>query len=225
MLDLQNVAKTYRKGDGTIHAVRPLSCHIDPGELVVIDGPSGSGKSTLLMMIGGMLPPDEGSVCHRGADIYALTPLRRNRFRKREVGFVFQRFFLVPYLTVLDNIAMPLALQGRGAGAADRARAAAERLQIDHRLKHRPEELSVGEQQRVAVARGLVGDQELVLADEPSGNLDAGNIAIIAGCLAEESRKGRTIVVATHDEALWQIAGRRLHLEQGRLSSVPAQGI
>ena len=217
MLDVCEVSKTYRKGGQLIRAVEGVSCRVDEGELVVLHGPSGSGKSTLLLMIGGMLPPDSGSIRYQSDDVYRWPPRRRNAYRKHTIGFVFQRFFLVPYLTVFDNIRVPLALQGERGDATRAVRELAERLRIENRLGHRPAELSVGEQQRAALARALVGGQKLILADEPTGNLDAGNIEIIAECLRDESRRGRAILLATHSRSLIEIGTKRFRLESGRL--------
>ena len=216
MLEVRDVTKAYRKRGQTIMAADGLSLQAQEGDFVVVHGPSGSGKSTLLLILGGMLPPDGGCVAYEGEDIYAWPSARRNHYRRATVGFVFQRFFLVPYLTVLDNIRVPLALQGRARGSGDAIRALAERLRIGDRLAHRPAELSVGEQQRAAVARALVGDQKLILADEPTGNLDAANIEIIADCLREESRRGRTIVLVTHSPSLIDLGTKSLRIERGR---------
>jgi len=222
MLEVRDVTKTYRVAGRVIHAADGLACTADEGDMVVIHGPSGSGKSTLLLMMGGMLPPDGGAVLYDGSDVYQWSSWKRNRYRKRTVGFVFQRFFLVPYLSVHDNIRVPLALQGRRDGSAavlDLAR----RLRIEDRLAHRPAELSVGEQQRAAVARALVGGQKLVLADEPTGNLDADNIEIIAQCLADEARRGRAVVVVTHNQSLLDRGTKVLHIEQGRIAAADAE--
>jgi len=222
MIDVREVTKTYRKGGAEIRAADGLSLRAGPGDLIVIHGPSGSGKSTLLLMIGGMLPPDAGAVLSGADDIYGWSAARRNRYRKHTVGFMFQRFFLMPYLTVFDNIRIPLALQRRPGDHTEAIREVADRLRIADRLAHRPAELSVGEQQRVALARALVGDKALILLDEPTGNLDVENIEIIAECLAEEGRRGRTIVVATHDRQLLDIATASLRIERGRIA--PADG-
>ena len=218
MLEVRDVTKVYRKDGRVIRAADGLSCTAAEGDLVVIHGPSGSGKSTLLLMMGGMLPPDGGAVLYDSDDVYGWSSSRRNRYRKRTVGFVFQRFFLVPYLSVLDNIRIPLALQGLRGDAAAAVRDLAGRLRIEDRLAHRPAELSMGEQQRAAVARALVGGQKLVLADEPTGNLDADNIEIIGQCLADEARRGRAIVLVTHNPSLLEIGTKILHIERGRIA-------
>ena len=216
MIEVREVSKTYRKGAQIIRAVDRVSCTVGQGELVVIHGPSGSGKSTLLLMIGGMLPPDSGTIRYQSDDIYQWPPRRRNEYRKHTVGFVFQRFFLVPYLTVFDNIRIPLVLQGNRGNHRRAVEELAERLHIEHRLGHRPAELSAGEQQRAALARALVGGQRLILADEPTGNLDAENVQTIAECLREESRRGRAILVVTHNNALISIGTKHLRLDNGR---------
>jgi len=224
MIEVREATKTYWKGGEEIRAADALSLRADEGDLLVVHGPSGSGKSTLLLMIGGMLPPDAGAVVHDGEDIYRWSAGRRNRFRKHAVGFVFQRFFLVPYLTVYDNVRVPLALQGSRRDDREVIGLLAERLRIAHRLGHKPAELSVGEQQRAALARALAGEQKLILADEPTGNLDVENIEIIAECLAEESRRGRTLVVATHDRQLLDIATGSLRIERGRIAAPAGSG-
>jgi len=217
VIEVCDVSKSYRKGSQLIRAVDGVSCRVDEGELVVLHGPSGSGKTTLLLMAGGMLPPDSGSIRYESNDVYRWPSRRRNLYRKHTVGFVFQRFFLMPYLTVFDNIRVPLVFQGQRDDHASMIRDMAERLRIEHRLGHRPAELSVGEQQRAAVARALVGEQNLILADEPTGNLDAANIEIVAECLREESRRGRAILLVTHSKSLIEMGTRRLHIENGRL--------
>ena len=224
MLDVRHVTKTYRKDGQIVRAADDLSFRLSEGDLAVIHGPSGSGKSTLLLIAGGMLAPDAGSVLYESDDIYRWPARRRNAYRRQAVGFVFQRFFLVPYLTVADNIRMPWVLQGTRSGWEDALRDVATRLRIGHRLGHRPAELSAGEQQRAAVARALAGGQKLILADEPTGNLDPENAQIIADCLREESRRGRIVLLVTHNPALTGIGSESLRLEQGRIvDSHPAK--
>ena len=217
MLSARNVTKTYRKQGREIHAVHDVSVEIEPGDFVVVHGPSGSGKSTLLLLLGGMLPPDAGEVLFRSDNVYGWSSGQRNRFRKQTVGFVFQRYFLVPYLSVLDNIRLPLAIQGEKTEQTDDVLELARRLRIENRLDHRPGELSAGEQQRAALARAMVGGKRLILADEPTGNLDARNAEIMADCLVEECKRGRTILLVTHDRSLLGIGTRELRLVDGRL--------
>ena len=217
MLTVKNVSKTYRKNGQVIRAADGLSCEVAAGDFMVVHGPSGSGKSTLLLMMGGMLPPDEGEVFFEQENVYGWSSLRRNQFRKTKVGFVFQRFFLLSYLTVYDNIRLPLKLQGKGAGAEKVIVDLAERLRIGERLNHRPGELSVGEQQRVAVARSLAAGQQLILADEPTGNLDAENIEIVTDCLQEQCRQGRSVVLVTHNQSLLSSGNQNLYIKDGRV--------
>jgi len=212
---IRDLTKTYAKRGRTVTALASLTFQVERGDFWVVYGPSGSGKSTLLLALGGMLRPTSGLVAYENSDIYKRSSLWRNRFRKFHVGFVFQRFFLVPYLTVMDNIRMPLRLRGSAGNAAARAAALAERFRIEDRLMHKPPELSVGEQQRVAMARALICDPDVILADEPTGNLDGANAGILADCLREENRKGRTILLVTHDESLLDTGTRKLSLTKG----------
>jgi putative ABC transport system ATP-binding protein len=217
MLDVQQATKTYRRGGQEVQAAHQVSLQADEGDLVVIRGPSGSGKTTLLLMIGGMLRPDRGIVLVGGHDIYRGGRAKRNRYRRQTVGFVFQRFYLIPYLSVYDNIRLPLGLAGRRRDAKEAVEDVARRLGLDDRLRHTPDQLSAGEQQRAALARALAAGQRLILADEPTGNLDEENARTIAACLVEESRRGRTIIVATHDQALLNIGTKQCRMERGAL--------
>jgi len=212
MVELSSVTKTYRKGDAPVRILGGLSRTIADGEFLVVYGPSGSGKSTLLLILGGMLRPSAGTVSYKGEDIYRWSTSRRNAYRKYTVGFMFQNFLLLPYLSVFDNICIPLSLRGDHSGVDAKITAIAKRFNIEHRLLHRPTELSIGEQQRVALARALIGGPEIILADEPTGNLDAANTGIIADCLREEHRRGRTVVLVTHDPSLMDIGTSKLSL-------------
>ena len=226
MLSVSDIRKVYASADGTVRALDGVSCAIDGGDFMIVHGPSGSGKSTLLLALGGMLPPDDGEVRFSGESVYGWSALRRNVYRQTTVAFVFQRFHLFPYLSVLDNIMLPETLRRDPDRCASVAAVTelAERLQIAHRLRHRPGQLSVGEQQRVAVARALLGDRQVVLADEPTGNLDDLNAAIIADCLVQEAGRGRAVVVATHDTSLLKLGTRSLRLVDGRPAAAPQPG-
>ncbi len=215
MLTLQEVTKLYQKDGQTIRAVDQLSWQVPPGALAVVHGKSGSGKSTLLMMIGGMLNPTRGRITFHDRDLYALSRAARNRFRKESVGFVFQRFHLLPYFTIAQNIGLALAMKHVPDGP-DRIRRLAAQLDLTDRLNHYPDELSVGQQQRVAVARALVGEPDLVLADEPTGNLDRENAALILDQLRSVAAAGKIVIAATHDDRLLAHATHRLHLTEGR---------
>jgi putative ABC transport system ATP-binding protein len=219
MLRIEGACKRYGRRGATVNAADEASLDLQPGDFAVVHGPSGSGKSTLLLMAGGMLQPDSGRILFGETDIYRWTSGKRNRYRRQAVGFVFQRFHLLPYITVFDNIRMALALQGRG---HDRTaiEEIAERLGIAERLKHRPAELSVGEQQRTAIARAIIGDKRVILADEPTGNLDEENVKLVADVLKAESDSGRIVVLVTHNPLLRGLGNRSFRLERGRLSPV-----
>jgi putative ABC transport system ATP-binding protein len=217
MIEVRGLAKVYSNGGTTIRAIDQVSFSVSEEDFVVAHGPSGSGKSTLLLTLGGMLRPSCGTICYRGRDIYALSATRRNEYRKHTVGFIFQKFFLIPYLTALDNIRLPLALRRHCDDAGQTIVALSERLGIADRLNHRPAELSAGEQQRVAMARTLAGGPRIILADEPTGNLDQDNADILAECLKEEHRRGRVVILVTHNRGLLDLGNRRLHIDSGRI--------
>jgi len=217
MLRIESACKSYERRGTTVRAADQASLDLQPGDFAVIHGPSGSGKSTLLLMAGGMLSPDSGKVVFDETDIYRSTAGKRNRYRRKMVGFIFQRFHLLPYITVFDNIRMALALQGRGQDR-EAIEEIAQHLAIAGRLGHRPAELSVGEQQRAAIARALVGDKRLILADEPTGNLDEENVELVADVLKKETDSGRIVVLVTHNPLLRDMGNRGFRLERGRLS-------
>ncbi len=221
MLQARSLSKTYsKKAAGrvtTVQALREVDLGFERGEHVVVHGASGSGKSTLLLMLGGMLSPTAGTVSYDGQDIYTQSTRQRNHYRRTVIGFIFQKFYLLPYLSVHDNIRLPLALQGNALAACDRVVEIAERLGVAERLAHKPSELSVGEQQRVAMARTLVARPSIILADEPTGNLDSTNANILATCLEEERGRGCAVILATHDDALMLRAERRVEIQAGRV--------
>ena len=194
---IQDLAKYYSRGGDRVAAVDGISIEVPPKRFEVLRGPSGSGKSTLLLAAGGLLHPDGGQVIVCGEDLYAMSPGKRAAFRGHNIGFVFQQFHLVPYLTVLENAKMPgLALNIDNLD--DRAAQLLARFRLGHRLKHFPSELSTGERQRVALARALIADPGVLLADEPTGNLDMENEQIIVDCLREYVEKGGAVLMATH---------------------------
>ena len=217
MIEINNITKTFLKSGKKIIAVNDLSWQAEPGTFSVVYGKSGSGKSTLLMMIGGMMTPTDGKIIVQGRDLYALSRSSRNAFRKRSVGFIFQKFLLLPYFTVYDNIALPLVMT-KTEDAREKVLAIAETLDLGDRLDHYPAELSIGQQQRVAMARALVKDPDLVLADEPTGNLDRENGNIIVERLMATAAAGKTVIAVTHDEHLLERAHHRLHIVDGRRS-------
>ncbi len=215
MIKLESVSKVYSKGTEEVRALDDVSLAVAPGEFVAVRGPSGCGKSTLLLTVGGMIRPTQGRVLLDGHDLYALSLRARAHLRADRIGFVFQMFHLVPYLNALDNVLLP-AMAGMQAGRSD-AIALLDRLQLRGRLHHRPAELSTGERQRVALARALVKRPSIILADEPTGNLDPENATEVMSYLAEFHRDGGTVLVVSHDALAEQHADRTVHLEAGRL--------
>jgi len=216
LIQLTTVTKTYRGRRGTVTALDRVDIAVDEGEFLTIKGPSGSGKSTLLLTVGGMIRPSEGRVVVGDADLYSLSSQGRARFRAQSIGFVFQMFHLVPYLSVLENVLLPTRLLSRSS-ARDEATALLTRFGMADRLTHRPGELSTGERQRTAMARALVNKPRLLLADEPTGNLDPENAARVFGYLTEFHRAGGTVIVVSHDPACEQYATRTIHLRGGAL--------
>jgi putative ABC transport system ATP-binding protein len=216
VIRLEQVSKTYRGRRGPVRALDAVDLQIAPGEFVAVRGPSGSGKSTLLLTIAGMIRPTAGIVTVGTKDLYALGGQGRSRFRARHIGFIFQMFHLVPYLSVLENVLLPSGLVRTG-DARTRALELLERFGLQERLDHRPAELSTGERQRTAIARALINDPWLLLADEPTGNLDTDSGAEVMACLSEAHRAGKTVVVVTHDPVVDTHAGRVVLLRAGRL--------
>jgi ABC-type lipoprotein export system ATPase subunit len=215
MIELQEVSKVYRGPEGEVRALDGLTARVEAGEFVAIRGPSGCGKSTLLMAVAGMAHPTSGRVRLEGEDIYAVPAARRARLRAEKIGFVFQMFHLIPYLTVRENVLAPcLAGHRRSPGEVQ---AVLERLRLTDRLAHRPAQLSTGERQRVALARALLTRPKLILADEPIGNLDPDNGVQVMEFLAEYHRDGGTVLLVTHEDQAAAYAQRTLVLERGRV--------
>ena len=214
MIHFDNVSKTYRTADGPVHALSNVSLDVDPGEFVAVRGPSGCGKSTLLMIAGGLATPTAGRVVVAGVELPSVSASARARFRAEQIGFVFQMFHLLPYLTVLENVAAA-ALPDGEADSRGRAVELLERFQLADRLKHRPAELSTGERQRVAIARAMVNRPRLILADEPTGNLDPASAADVLELLAEFHGAGGTVLLVTHQESAAECAQRTVRLRRG----------
>jgi len=211
--------KTYRLGQVDVQALRGVDAQIAAGEYVAITGPSGSGKSTLMHILGCLDSPTSGTYQLDGEDVAALSGKRLAQVRNRKVGFVFQTFNLMPRLTVEENVALPLKYRGGVARAERRARARQllERLGMGHRIGHRPDELSGGERQRVAIARALVGTPAILMADEPTGNLDSRSGAEVLATFAELHRAGHTIVLVTHDAGVAARAQRVIQMSDGQV--------
>jgi ABC-type lipoprotein export system ATPase subunit len=218
MLDISSLTKTYRNGAGTVHALGGIDLKIEQGDFVVVHGASGSGKTTLLHTLGGMLRPTSGTVSFRDEDVYAWSARRRNHYRKRRVGFVFQKLFLMHYLTAYDNIRLALAAGRYSGNHRERIHDLVTRFGLAERLHHRPSQLSVGEQQRIAAARAIAAEPDLILADEPTGNLDRGNTDAFAEFLTEENERGLTIVLVTHSEHLLDLGNRSIELTSGQIA-------
>ena len=217
LIALRGVTKLHRKGHETIRALDGIDLDVAEKGLVAIVGASGSGKSSLLHVIGAMDRPSSGQLRVAGEDLNALPEAGLTRFRRQTVGFVFQAFNLIPNLTALENVMLPMEFNGVPASERrGRGGARLERVGLAKRLGHRPRELSGGEQQRVAIARALANDPPLVLADEPTGNLDSKTGQLIYELLKEIARE-RTVMVVTHAEVLSQMADRIVHITDGRL--------
>ena len=219
MVEAAGLERDYPSGDGVLHALRGVGLTVARGELVAIRGRSGSGKTTLLNLLGGLDRPTAGTYRLAGTPVAELSDDGLAKLRSRTIGFVFQSYNLLPRTSALDNVATPLLYQGVGRRERTaRATAALERLGLGDRLDHEPTELSGGQQQRVAVARAIVTNPALILADEPTGNLDTAAGQEVLGLLRELHRAGRTIVLITHDADVAVAATRQVHLRDGRVT-------
>jgi len=220
LITLDRVSRVYRMGPVDVPALADVSLEIGTGEFVAIVGPSGSGKSTMMNILGCLDRPTHGAYHLAGAPVAELDDDSLARLRSRTIGFVFQSYNLLPRTSALENVATPLLYQGVGrAERLRRARATLERLGLGDRVDHEPTELSGGQQQRVAVARALVTEPALILADEPTGNLDSHAGAEVTALLRELHRTGRTVVLITHDIDVAATADRQIHLLDGRLAA------
>ncbi len=220
MFQLHDASKRYRHKEGEVIALQPTTLEISPGEFVAVIGPSGSGKTTLLSMLGGMLAPSSGKVWLDGQSLYDATAAQRALMRQQKLGFVFQTFNLIPYLSALENVQVPLMLNGRcSAEQQERLMALLTRVGLELRVHHKPSELSIGQQQRVALARTLANDPAVILADEPTGNLDPETREQVLQFLEELRHEGRTVVVVTHDPATASRATRVIKLRDGAVVS------
>jgi len=215
-IELKNVTRIYR-ANTEVRALDDVSLSVAPGEWLSIMGPSGSGKSTLVNLIGCLDQPTSGEIWIKGCNVAAMSAAELNRFRSEKIGFIFQQFHLIPYLTALENVM--LAQYFHSMTDKKEAMAALERVAMAERADHLPAQLSGGEQQRVCIARALINDPNIILADEPTGNLDAQNEEIVLRQLRQLHAQGRTIIMVTHDPVVARMADRRLELHHGRIAA------
>ena len=220
MIQLQDVSRTYASDEVETTALGGIGLHIEPGEFVAIMGPSGCGKSTLLNILGTIDRPSGGQYLFEGADIAKAPEAELAKLRRDRLGFVFQSFNLIDELTIAENVALGLAYRSMPAREKkDRVAAAMHRVGIAHRQRHHPHQLSGGQQQRAAIARAIVGEPRLILADEPTGNLDTENGAQVMDILGQLNAEGATIVMVTHSPSHADIAKRTVHMLDGRILS------
>ena len=216
MIVLQDVTKTYFAGRRKIAALNGVTLQVETGEFVAVRGPSGSGKTTLLMTVAAMLQPTTGSVNVDGYRLHEMNPPEKATFRAQTIGFVFQMLHLIPYLNAVENVALAAGAVGQGDARAE-ARELLTRLGMEERALHMPSELSVGEQQRAAIARALLNHPKILLADEPTGNLDPENAAAVFSCLSDFHGKGGTVLIATHEPEAESLADRIVSLRGGSI--------
>ena len=219
MILVTDVTKAYTTRAGQVKALDHISLEIAEGEFVAVRGPSGSGKTTLLMAIAGMLRPTSGTVKVGQQELYGLSQRERAVYRAKNIGFVFQMFHLVPYLNISENVLLAPRIEGAGNRQAEATRVL-DQLGLADRATHKPAELSAGEKQRTAIARALLNCPKVILADEPTGNLDPENADTVVKYLADFQRQGGTVVVATHGPAAEASATRVINLREGRLDDV-----
>lgn len=218
MVILENIVKTYRTNSGAVKALDGINLHVKEGEFMIVRGPSGSGKTTLLMIIAGMLHPTSGSVRIGQKSLYDTSIRARAKLRAENIGFVFQMFHLVPYLNVIENVLLAGHPAGRGSGKT-KADQLLKQLGLAQRALHRPSQLSAGEKQRTAIARALFNRPKIILADEPTGNLDPDNSAAVLGYLADFHRRGGTVILVTHGPEAEQFADSEIQLQNGRINN------
>jgi putative ABC transport system ATP-binding protein len=226
VIELDGVERTYGKGDSEVHALRRVTLSVAEGEFIAVMGPSGSGKSTMLNLIGALDRPSAGRILAGGRDIARLSTRDAARYRRREIGFVFQSFNLLPRLTVLENVVLPLMFEGTAPAERDRkARGLLDDLGLAARLQHKPGTLSGGEKQRVAIARALVNDPRVLLADEPTGNLDSKNAEAAMELLVELNRdRHQTVFLITHEAEVARHASRVVHMRDGSIIDAEGSG-
>jgi len=217
IVKLDNIHKYYQIGNTKLHVLKGISLKIHRGESLAIEGPSGAGKSTLLHLIGGLDKPSEGQVYLEGEDIYSFTDSRISQLRNEKVGFVFQFYYLIPELTILENVALPLLIRGeRHKEAVNSAKGVLDFLKLRERVSHYPNQVSGGEQQRVAIARAIVTNPKLLLCDEPTGNLDSQMGQEVLKLLQNVNRERETtVIIVTHDKDVASWMRRRIYIKDG----------
>ena len=213
MLEINNISKTYRRGSAVFLALEDVTIKIEKGDYVAVTGASGAGKSTLLNIIGGLIHPDSGEVLYNGKDIYKQNGRVTNEYRKKHVGFIFQQFHLMPYLTVLENVKLA-CYEKEHFAAID---GYFEMCNLTSLINKNPSGLSVGEKQRAAFVRAIISSPEILLADEPTGNLDPGNTEILMSLIETYHKNGGTVVMVSHDPSIVRYANRQISLDRGEL--------
>ena len=217
-IEIKNLSKTFGKSNTKVIALNNINLSIEQGDFISILGPSGSGKSTLLLTIAGLITPSQGEVIYDNQAIFNLSSFERAKLRSENIGFVFQLFYLVPYLNAVENVQLPLlASSATKNGKYDKAVGLLKRVGLENRLYHKPEELSVGERQRVALARALANQPKIILADEPTGNLDPARKIEVLDYLAHFNSEGITIVLVSHDNAVSKYTTKNFELKKGNL--------
>lgn len=220
VIDIADVTKVYQMGKETVHALRGVSLHINKNEYVALMGPSGSGKSTLMNMLGCLDTPTSGSYWLNGQNVSTLVDDELAAIRNKEIGFVFQTFNLIPRLSSLENVALPLVYAGmKKSDRLDKAYEVLASVGLGDRVGHKPNELSGGQRQRVAVARALVNDPSIILADEPTGNLDSKTSIEIMGLFEQIHNQGNTVILVTHEPDIAEYAHRLIRLKDGKLET------
>lgn len=218
LFEVKDLCRTFRQGDTDIHAVDHVSFSMETGEMVAIVGQSGSGKTTLLNLLGGIDKPTSGKVLLDRQDIHSLSDEESAKLRRRKIGYIYQDFKLLPILTAKENILLPATLDGKKIPSSE-VRALADRLGIGNRLNHLPSQMSGGQRQRVAIARALINQPSILLADEPTGNLDKASAQEILEVLLKLNQEGNTILLVTHEESFADLCPRKITLSDGRILS------
>ena len=218
LFEVKDLCRTFRQGDTDIHAVDHVSFSMETGEMVAIVGQSGSGKTTLLNLLGGIDKPTSGKVLLDGQDIHSLSDEESAKLRRRKIGYIYQDFKLLPILTAKENILLPATLDGKKIPSSE-VRALADRLGIGNRLNHLPSQMSGGQRQRVAIARAPINQPSILLADEPTGNLDKASAREILEVLLKLNQEGNTILLVTHEESFADLCPRKITLSDGRILS------